>query len=300
MRKTKIGLVLCLLVSAFPAAGQDRDDYGPRLPWERVEIALTAGYGLSLADWTSLHLVQTATPAGFRTSARNRLQMSTRGAPAGGASVAFYFRSGLILQGGFGYFQADVSNDAFFEFQYSRPPAVSRFETFPGKGRLTTVPVFLNAVNTFGFLRRADGKFKGTLSLGPALFFNAIVVDAFGGAAGWLPAGPGGVPDERADAFRVPVVVEDKTWISLGGDIGLALDYQFSRPLALTVEGRFFYAPKKNLAWKWEPGPATGLTGEIPAYDFTPAMADVYIQNTTPITLQPSYFHFAAGLKLVF
>jgi len=285
--------------SAFAQAG--RDIYGPRPLWERVEVALTAGYGLSFADWTSLHLKQSTTPAGFRVSAQNRFQMSARGALLGGASTAFFFRSGLILQGGFAYLKSGVKNETPFEFQYSRPPALSRLETFGGSGELTSVPVYVNILNPLSLFRGPSGRaFKAYLSVGPALFFNSLVVDAFAGAAAVVPAGTGGAAGESADGLKVPVAVGDQTWVSLGGNVGLALDYQFARPFALTAEVRYFYAPKKNLAWKWEAGAYDGLYGNVARFDFTTAMAADYTTDTTPIVLRPSFLLFAAGFKVIF
>ena len=285
--------------SAFGQA--ERDIYGPRPLWERVEITLTAGYGLSFADWTSLHLKQSTTPAGFRVSAQNRLQMSAGGALLGGASTAFFFRSGLILQGGFAYLKTGVKNETPFEFQYSRPPALSRLENFDGSGELTTVPVYVNILNPLSLFRGQAGRsIKGYLSIGPAIFFNSLLVDAFAGAAAVLPAGAGGAADESADGLKVPVAVGDQTWVSLGGNVGLVLDYQFARPFALTAEVRYFYAPKKNLAWKWEAGAYDGLSGNISRFDFTTAMAADYTTDTTPIVLRPSFLQFAAGFKVIF
>jgi len=294
-------LPFVLFAAAAPAAvfcQTGSDYYGPRPLWERVEIALTAGYGQSLADWTSVHLTQAVTPAGFRVSAQNRLQMSAGGALTGGASATFFFRSGLVLQGGFGYLKTGVTNETPFQYQYNRPPAVWRSETFEGSGELTTVPIFINIVNNFNLFRGpANRRLRGYLSLGPALFFNSIVVDAFAGAAAAVSTGGG---DELADAFKVPVVVEDTTWVSLGGNIGLSFDFHFSRSLALTAEGRFFYAPKRNLVWRWQAGTVSGLSGQIPAYEFTSAAAANYMADTTAIALKPSFFHFSAGVKVIF
>jgi hypothetical protein len=294
-------ILVLLAAPAFAAAQAGGGGYGPRLLWERVEIALTVGYGQSLVDWTSLHLRQWSTPFYPSISAQNRLQLSTQSALFAGGSATFFFRSGLALQGGFGYLKTGVTNETRFEFRYSRPPAFSGLETFTGTGELTTVPVYVNVINALNVFRGAAGrKIKGSLFIGPALFFNSLSVNAAAGAGAVIQTSVGGVPDERADAFEIPVSVEDKSWVSLGGNLGLAFDYQVIRPLALTLEGRFFYAPKKNLVWKWEAGSVGGLYGNIPQLDFTETMAAENMENTTPITVKPSCFQISAGIKIVF
>lgn len=304
-RKSRLFIVVTsglLALTSAALAQRAGDAFGPSRLWERAEISLTLGYGRSLADWTSLHLREFSSSLYPRVSAQNRIQMSAKGALFAGGAASFFFRSGLALQGGFGYLKAGVTADTRFEFGHTRAPGFSASEAFEGTGEITTIPVFVNIVNRFDIVRGSAGRnVKGYVYVGPALFFNSLVIDAFAGAAAVVQAvGPGGLLDERADAFKVPVAIEDKTWVAVGGNIGLGLDLQVAKPLALTVEGRFFYAPKKNLFWKWEPGVVNGLYGNIAQTDFTANLAAANMEATTSLTIKPSCFQFSTGIKIVF
>jgi len=133
---------------------------------------------------------------------------------------------------------------------------------------------------------------RAHLAAGPALSFNSVLAAC--------PAGTGVIRDETPDGILVPVRVEDTTWICLGATAAVGLDVPLSPLISLAFESRYFFAPRKKLRWTWTPGVYDGFRGRIIAFDFDEAAAAENAEETTPMTVAPSFFQIAAGLKLVF
>jgi len=262
----------------------------PKL-WERVEISVFGGLGISIARWTTIHYSEAGISGGPRISAENRIRTTTAPDIFAGAGATFFLRSGVGIQAGFGYLKSGLTCANAFRYQAPGLNPASYAASFQGEGELTAVPVFLCIFNKMD-IRLGSKRLRAYLAAGPLLSLNSVFAEVRGGAAA--------LRDEKADAFVIPVAVADTTWISFGATAAAGLDIPLSTSLALTVEGRYYYSRRKNFSWHWAPATVDGLFGEIPAFNFDAEAAGRYDRDTSYLTIDPSFIQLACGLKLIF
>lgn len=273
----------------IPAPGSS--PYAPPKLWERVEIVLYGGLGIPVAKWTTLHYAESGSASGLSVTAANRIQTTSSPDIFAGATATFFLPSGIGIQAGFGYLKAGLESSGHFEWNSSGGAPSAAVVDGRGEGELTAVPLFICFFNKieFPFGRKT---LQAHLAAGPALSFNSVLTAS--------QAGAGLIRDEKTDGIIVPVRVEDVTWISLGATAAVGLDIRLSPSLALVVEGRYYYAPRKNFSWTWTPGVYDGMFGKIAAYDFGEEAAAQNERETTPLTVDPSFIQIAGGIKLIF
>lgn len=266
-------------------------DFAPPKLWERVEITLFGGLGIPIAGWTTLHYSEIPETEGPAVAAENRIKISSGPDVFAGAAATFFLKSGVGIQAGFGYLKSGL--EAKNTFRYSASPRAPESYTASesGAGELTAVPVFLCLFNKFE-VKLWGQTLRAYVTAGPALFLNSVLAEVRGGAA--LVRGG------EADAFLIPVAVADTTWVTFGATAGVGLDIPLSKSLALNLEGRYFYATRKNFPWNWEPGVYNGLFGRLTALEFEAAAAAAYDRDTTYLTIDPSLIQIAGGLKVIF
>ena len=301
------GTVLALGLASGPASffgqtrGQDlprgrisaptSSPYAPPKLWERVEIVLFGGLGIPIAKGTTLHYAEASSASGLSVTAKNRIQTTCSPNVFAGATATFFLPSSLGIQAGFGYLKAGLESAGHFEWNSSGDALAAAVVDGQGEGELTAVPFFICFFNKIEF-PFGQKILRAHLAAGPALSFNSVLTAS--------QAGTGLIQNEKADGILVPVRVEDTTWISLGATAGVGLDIHLSPSLALAVEGRYYYAPRKNFFWTWTPGVYDGLFGKIAAYDFGDETAGQNERETTPLTVDPSFIQIAGGIKLIF
>ncbi len=291
MIKKKRSFVLGAVLTLGLAAGPASSSYSPPKLWERVEIVLFGGLGIPIAKGTTLHQAESVSASGLSVTSENRIRTSSSPGVFAGAAATFFLPRGLGIQAGFGYLKAGLESAGRFE--WNSPGAAPAFAVVEGgdKGELTAVPFFVCFFHQIEF-PLAKKILRAHLAAGPALSFNSVLIAS--------QAGAGVIRDEKADGIIVPVRVEDTTWISLGATAGAGLDVPLSPSLALAVEGRYYYAPRKNFSWTWTPGVYDGLFGRVTACDFSRDAAAREAKETTPLTVDPSFIQIAVGLKLIF
>ncbi|MDD8032478.1 MAG: hypothetical protein PHF93_01545 [Acidobacteriota bacterium] len=291
------GAVLALAVlAAGPAASLGREsapstagDAPPRL-WERVEIVVFGGLGLPAAEGMSLHRAETASPAASPT-VENRIRTSSAPAVFTGAAATFFLKNGFGIQAGFGYLKAGLESVGRFSWNPPGSTPASTAVDGGGEGEITSVPFFIGVFKSFEF-RFAGKALRAHVAAGPALFFHSILTSSQAGAVA--------IRDGLTDAILVPVRVEDTTWISPGATAGAGLDLPLSPALSLAVEGRYGFAPRKEFSWIWTPGVYDGIFHRVAAFNFDEAAAAREAGRTTPLSVDPSFFQIAIGLKLIF
>jgi opacity protein-like surface antigen len=297
------GLALALLVAAPSPAqtrGQDptqdpkrKIDPGPasRKLWERVEISLTGGLGVPITRWTTLHFTESGPAAGPRVTAENRIKTTSAVDLFAGASVTFFLPSGAGIQAGFGYLKAGLESANHFEFRSVVGTAPAYTTDTLGLGELTSVPIFLCLHNKFQ-IPLGGKKIQAFTSIGPVIFLNSVLTET--------TAGAGAVVGDKADAFLIQASVADTTWAAFGATAGGGVDLRLSNSLALTLEARYYYAPRKNFAWTWTPGIYDGVFKAVTGLDFNQALAAENERNMTPLTVNPSFVQIAGGIKFIF
>jgi opacity protein-like surface antigen len=277
-----------------PAQGKNRpaiSSYTPPKLWERVEIVIFGGLGIPVAGWTTLQYTVSEGLPDLSVSADNRIKTSVPSRFFAGAAATFFLPSGVGLQAGFGYLKSGLTCENVFRYAAENSAPAAYAASQRGDGELTAVPVFFCLFNKFD-LKLGKQTLRGHLAAGPAIFFSSVLADIAAGAAV--------VRDGKADAIIVPIKVADTTWISLGATAGIGLDIPLSRSLALALEGRYFYARRKNFRWQWEPGVYSGVFGALPSVDFSAQAASAYDRDTSFLTIDPSFVQVACGLKFIF
>lgn len=288
-------LAAAVALAVNPASGQgpgQEEDPGlsPRRLWERVELSLNGGLGLSLFKWTTIHSADPVFPGGIQTSARNKISAKAPEDIFVGGAATFYRRGRTGFQVGFGYLKSALKVESNFEFHSAAANPSSYVDAFPGTGELTTVPIYVNLVNAFD-LSLGETRLRGYTAVGPALLLCSVLADG--------TAGAGGAVADKADAFGIPVAVIDSSWAAFGAGGGAGLDLKLTARLVLSLEARFFYARRKNFAWTWTPGVYDGILGEVRDYSFDAAAAGQNGRSMTPFTVDPSFFQLSLGLKFV-
>jgi len=263
----------------------------PRKLWERVEISLTGGLGLPLTRWTTLHFAESGPASGPRITAENKIKTTSAVDLFVGASATFFLPSGAGIQAGFGYLKAGLKSADRFEFRSVAGTAPAYTADALGGGELTSVPIFLCLHSKFQ-IPLGGRKIQAFTSIGPVIFLNSVLTET--------TAGAGTVVADRADAFLIPAAVADTTWTAFGATAGGGVDLRFSTFLAITLEARYYYAPRKNFAWTWTPGIYDGVFRAITGLNFTRALAAENERNMTPLTVDPSFVQFAGGIKFIF
>lgn len=295
-----LGAGLVIWTSAFgQVSGQDpvrgkiptMTSFTPPKLWERVEITVFGGLGVSILRWTTLHYSESTSEAGLLASAENRIKTTASPGFFAGAGATFFLKSGIGIQAGFGYLKSGLESENVFRYAARGGTPAAYTASARGEGELTAVPVFLCLFNKMD-VRLGKKTIRTHLAAGPALFLNSVLTQTTAGAA--LSR------EEKTDAFLIPVSVADTTWIILGATAGVGLDIPITPSLALALEGRYFYAPRKNVRWSWTPGIYDGAFREIAAFDFDAAAAGRQDGDTTYLTVDPSFVQIACGLKLIF
>jgi hypothetical protein len=295
-RRTALLFGLAAVLAAGPVSFgrtpvSEPDDFRPPKLWNRVEITLLGGIGIPRAALETLNSAEAGSASDLLAKVRNSIKTSSAPSMFGGAAAAFFLPGGAAFQAGFGYLKAGLACDGTAIFSVSGSAAAEFTATEAGEGELTAVPVFLCYYNRVD-LRLGKKTLHLNISLGPTLSFNSVLAKSRAGAVA--------VRDGAADGYLVPVRVEDATWISVGAMAGLGLDFPLTPSLALTVQGRYFYAARKSLPWTWTTGVYDGILGNLADCEFDERAAQLAAGKTTRFSANPSFVQIAGGIKLVF
>ena len=215
----------------------------------------------------------------------------------------YYVRPDIGLQAGAGLSIASVPNASTFNLEYSWKSGTGGNLTgeWPGRGRLRSVPLFLNAV-----WRRQGDRFGVSASGGPVLFFNAFRAEATAGL---------GVSDvtyiqtytpplwtqtliQHLDAVAAAIEIPVTRWTALGFNAGLAGTYKIDGRLGAVLDVRFFSCGAKDISWTWVPGTYPGRVEADSRWVVSEDLARYAAGQTSAFHVDPSYFQISAGLKI--
>lgn len=205
------------------------------------------------------------------------------------ALFSFYPIPHFGVQAGFGYLKSPLAGLSVFDFKPPSGPVIARQDRWEATGELTAVPLCLNLA-----ARTGPGTIQAFASAGLSVILNSVLAKSAAGL-GAAAASAGG--EERLDAFKIPVEVEDQTWTSIGANIGGGVAVRLGRRIALSAEIRYFLCPAKDFGWTWAPGVYNGLTGNISGFNFSKEPARLAGQRTTLMTIRPAFIQAAVGLK---
>ncbi len=266
---------------------------------KRIEFSITGGYGLSSLEgqssynavWGSFHALDTVDEYSlFDMQKKNTFTL--------GASLSYFFSPNFGIQLGGAFFapKSDIYSDWDFVFNWYGYSDYSDSGSFDlTQGKLTSIPLYINLIGKYRM-----GSIDLFVSGGPTLFINKFEADATGifGASlynsywwGW---------EQFVDFFAIPTFI-DESWTGFGFNVGGGIDIRFSPSMAFTVEARYFYSASKELFWTWQTGtydPFYFGFPEMSGWTFDDlSYAD---ENTTSLTIKPSFFSFSGGFKFFF
>jgi len=271
-----------LTLSALCASAQENQR-------DRFEVGLYLGYGRSLAEGRSIYHLEWLTPRFSRVVENDLLSLDPDPALSGSGFLSFYPVRFLGVQAGFGYLKTPMAGSSVFDLSPPSGSAPARNDRWEGYGELTAVPLCLNLVG-----RTGPAQIQAFASGGMAVFLNSFFAGSSAGLGGAAAAGGG---EEKLDAFKVPVTVEDQTWTAIGANFGGGFDLRIGKRLALSAEVRYFLCPAKDFGWTWTPGVYEGLGKNIPGLNLSRETAQLAGRRTTSMTIRPSFLHFSAGIK---
>lgn len=256
---------------------------------DRFEAGLYLGYGRSRAEGRSTYHREWSTVRFARVVENDLLSLDSDPALGVSGFLSFYLVRSLGIQAGFGYLKSPMAGSSVFDFSPPAGSASARSERWDAKGELTAVPLCLNLVG-----RTGPAAIQAFASGGIALFLNSFFAESFAGLGDAAAVGGG---EEKIDAFKVPVTIEDRTWTAIGANIGGGFDIKLGKRLGLSAEIRYFLCPAKDFGWTWTPGVYEGLGKNIAGLNLSRETAQLAGQRTTPLTIHPSFFQVSAGLK---
>ncbi|MCX6563801.1 MAG: hypothetical protein NTU60_09370 [Candidatus Aminicenantes bacterium] len=281
MRSLLASLAL-LTLSALCASAQENQR-------DRFEVGLYLGYGRSRAEGRSTYHHEWSTLRFSRVVENDLLSLDPDPALSGGGFLSFYPVRFLGVQAGFGYLKTSMAGSSVFDLSPPSGSVPARSDRWDGHGELTAVPLCLNLVG-----RTGPAQIQAFASGGMAVFLNSFFAGSSAGLGGAAAAGGG---EEKLDAFKVPVTVEDQTWTAIGANFGGGFDLRIGKRLALSAEVRYFLCPARDFGWTWTPGVYEGLGKNIPALNLSRETAQLAGRRTTFMTIRPSFLHFSAGIK---
>jgi hypothetical protein len=283
MNEKVLAIPAAFLIFVLSAFGQAVDE-----PWKKAEISLCLGYGHAKVIGSTSYQLEWV-PGSFPiTGGDTLISIAAKDALYFGGLFSIFITRNFGFQTGFGYLKSDVPTEAAFSLTDARDTPVLK-EVWRGTGEVTAVPLCLNLAG-----RVSLGKFKMSMSAGGVLFLNSFFADSYAGTAVASP-----LSDEVFDVFRIKIVIEDKTWSALGGNIGGSVELRISGGLALTAEARVFFCPTRSFAWRWIPGEYPGLFGSIPRWNLDQESASSSESRARPISINPSFATIGIGIKFL-
>ena len=301
MKRAALALIAAVWCAIAATAGSATAE--DPTTWNRFEIGLFGGYGVSRAGGTSTFLRESATVFYTLLSASDAITLESAAAVHVGMSCTYYLTPAFGIQAGFGYLKSAMTGASDFRLESFRDAPASRQVSWGGSGEITAVPLFLNLT-----ARSRGEAVRAHVSGGLALFLNAFMAEVPSGIEAIEPvwkAGAGTPPvpvlaDEKLDILQVPISIADTTWIAVGANLGAGLNIRIAENADLSVEARYFLCPTRTFAWAWTPGFYAGLDGRIAEWNFTTDAARAAGQKTSALRIDPSFFQISAGIRFYF
>ncbi len=289
MRKSLLVFLALLTFSAALFA-----QYGDE---KKIEFSIMGGYGIGSLNGTSSYSDSWGT---FFTDVINEstlITLTNKNTFALGANFSYLFTPNFGIQVGGGYFAPKADITAAYDFNWSSSffgdsDSVTGSWPTPEGAKLTSIPLYLNLIAKY-----KTGTFSIYGTAGPTLYFNKFSADSYSIFGKqyfyglWL------------DYFQIPIMIPETSWTAFGFNAGAGFEVNISPSVALLVEGRYFYAPKKDFAWTWLTGTYDGVPywadgGWFTGWTWTDWSGAESL--TTTLTVNPSFFTITGGFKFFF
>ena len=289
MKKALGGAILCVLVSAALLA----QPYGHGTG-QKFSISLFGGFSLASTKGTSQYSDNWSGFLAKNIEESADISYQANNGVFFGAALTFMFNDNFGLQFGGGIFSTGVPNDTAASWSYHIGTAITENNyVFSGRGQLSTVPIFMDFAGKFSS-GLVDFNFFG----GPTLYLNRVQADATGllGDNFWFIGS--GILFEFVDFFPLNMEIPPTSWTGFGFNAGGSVDISLSPMVALSLEVRYFFCPEKKFNWEYLSGLYGGLDGNLPSWEIFPDQADWAAENTSPYTVNPSFFYIGGGFKI--
>ncbi len=292
MRKLLVGLGLCLLATSvgfaqFGGAGE----FSFKV-FGGFSLAQTKGLSQYSDLWDGRVVSDIEEFADIDYKANNGI--------AFGGALAYMFSPNFGLELGGALFSQKIPNDtlAGWGFSFAGSSYGEEYE-FSGEGKMTVVPIFLNLVGRF-----SSGMMDFNLSGGPTLYLNSAEATAtglFGDNYWWVETyWWGTVTYETLDFFPIAMEVPSTSWTGFGFNVGGSVDFNLSPMMALFLDVRYFFCPKRDLGWTYLSGYYDGMWENLYDWEIYADQADYAADLTTPFQVNPSFFSISGGFKIRF
>jgi opacity protein-like surface antigen len=298
VKKGFLSLAILLVFITFSLA-QTADE-------RKFELNLLGGFALSQLDGTSIYS-DSWSLGSYDITEDTDLAVKAKGSASFLGFFSFYVMPNFGFQVGFGYLQPKIDTESSFAYTYNDTVENANWT---GDSNLSVIPLSFNLIG-----RYESGNFGLYASGGGTLFMNKFNADSFVGF-GWGEYSYYCLYiwiwpyyyyvcyyDYDIDAFKIPVQIEDTSWTAFGGNIGAGFDYKIAQNIALVVDARYYFCPKKEFDWEWQPGTYTSIFyEEFTSYNLSQSLFDALEVDTktTSLTVNPSFFIFSAGIKILF
>jgi hypothetical protein len=289
MKKALWGAILCVLVSAALLA--QPHGYGTG---QKFSISLFGGFSLASTKGTSQYGDMWNGQVAKNIEESADIGYQANNGVFFGAALTFMFNDNLGLQFGGGIFSTGVPNETAASWSYHVGTTITdNSYAFSGRGQLSTVPIFMDFTGKF-----SSGPVDFNLFAGPTLYLNRTQAKATGmyGDHFWMLVW--GWIVEWVDFFPLDMEIPSTSWTGFGFNAGGSVDISLSPRVALSLEARYFFCPEKKFNWGYLSGLYGGLEGNLLSWEIFPDQADWAAENTTPYTVNPSFFYIGGGFKI--
>lgn len=290
MKKLIFSFIILILISIFSFALEDEEnkaEFSFNIGGSFTQLDSSSNY---TSNWNWLLITNAQENGTIDASSQNSLFFS--------GSFNYYFLKNIGLQVGFGYMKTDVNIDASFDFSWRwySGRSYSRNADWEETGKLTVIPININGIAKFN-----NSKFGGYISGGYTLFNNKFNAnsDMGAGITAWCYNCFGYYVYQWIDAAQIPLTI-DESWAGHGMNVGAGIDFRISENLAITADARYYYCPSKDINWNWQTGRYTGIFYRDFSAEVDMEAVEFLEEHTTSLTVKPSFFQIAAGIKFYF
>jgi opacity protein-like surface antigen len=281
-----------LLFLVFPGFGQQKT-------WPRFEFNIAGGYGLTQFDGVSTYAYEWSYQYLDFVKETTDLSMKAENAFSLRAGFTYFFTPMIGVQLGGGFFSSNVPVEGTFTFQHKWTTSSTTYtneRTWAGDGKMSVVPIYLNLVGKFSM-----SFVDIVLTAGPTLYMNSYESNSYVGFGDTLYFIIWPYAYQYIDAFQIPVEIPKTSWTAFGGNIGIGFDFKVTPQVAISLEGRYFLVPSKELFYEWIPGTYTGVIYEqFEDWEYTADDLQDYQDMMTGVNVKPSFFAISVGVKYAF
>jgi opacity protein-like surface antigen len=261
------------------------------------EFSIFGGKGLGQAVGQAVHEDTWSFSELTRVWERTDIRFEGRNPPLFGAEAAVYLNPRLGIGISWATWNDSLGGGSDFRFEYDRAggDGDSRQAVWAGSGEVRSSTIGLNVLYRIG-----EGRIRGYVTAGPALFLHRLDLDGSFGGGLTDTAEP---DDPPIDAIQIPIFIERGSGSSLGFNLGAGVAFQVASRLSLVVEGRYFLCPESTFDWTIPGGTFDGIfyEGQIEGVDLSAEELSYVLDHRTLslFRFRPSRFQIRVGLRFV-